>query len=78
MVHYWEIEGATADDKCACYPDPNAGAPATTTTTKAPAPQTTKAAGENISGNNNARSGAASKTIATGSVLLVLAIVVAL
>jgi hypothetical protein len=78
MVHYWEIEGATADDKCACYPDPNAGAPAATTTTKAPAPQTTKAAGENISGNNNARSGAASKTIATGSVLLVLAIVVAL
>ncbi len=76
MVHYWEIEGATADDKCACYPDPNAGAPATTTT-KAPAPQTTKAAGENISGNNNARSSAA-KTIAAGSVLLVLAIAIAL
>ncbi len=76
MVHYWEIEGATADDRCACFPDPKYGAPATTT--NAPTPQTTKADGQNISGQNNARSSAA-KTVATGSVfLLALAVMASL
>ncbi len=74
MVHYWEIKGATADDKCACYPDPNAGTPASTTKAPSAAPTSTKASGENISGENNARVSGTS-TIALSGLALIAAIV---
>jgi hypothetical protein len=77
MVHYWEIKGATADDKCACYPDPNAGAPAGTTKAPSAAPTSTKASGENISGENNARVSGTS-TIALSGLALIAAIVATL
>ncbi len=81
MVHYWEIPGASAEDRCACYPSDYVPSPGTgtttTTTTSAPAPQTTKAAGENISGNNNARTSSAKAVVASG-VVLALALAAAL
>jgi hypothetical protein len=73
FTHYWNVAGATNKDPCGCIEDPSYVAG--TTTTKAPV--ATPKATDQLSGNNNARS-SATKTVAAGSLLLVLAVVAAL
>ncbi len=73
FTHYWNVAGATNKDPCGCIEDPTYVAG--TTTTKAPV--ATPKATDQLSGNNNARS-SATKTVAAGSLLLVLAVVAAL
>jgi hypothetical protein len=73
FTHYWNVAGATNKDPCGCIEDPTYVAG--TTTTKAPV--ATPKATDQLSGNNNARS-SATKTVAAGSLLLVLAVVASL
>ncbi len=75
MLHYWEITGASAEDRCTCYPSDYVPPPGTTTTTSAP--QTTKASGDNISGENNSRTSSA-KSFVASSVVIALALAAAL
>src|SRR3989338_3061906 len=72
FTHFCNVAGATNEDPCGCIEYPTYVA---TTTTKAPV--ATPKPTTQLSGDNNARS-SPTKTVAAGSLLLVLAVVAAL